>query len=137
MLQNSPYPNGIFVPSRDPTGAALYTQINIADLVVPAGGGAAVCTVGTATGSVTTVTNPINPAPPACLTSANNTAIGSTVPAFVESFVGNSPKPRISVGIGVNWNSPFGPFRIDFAHAITKVDGDDTKSFTFNVGTQF
>ncbi|MEQ1640495.1 MAG: BamA/TamA family outer membrane protein, partial [Novosphingobium sp.] len=56
---------------------------------------------------------------------------------FVETFVGNSPKPRISVGIGVNWNSPFGPFRIDFAHAITKVNGDDTKSFTFNVGTQF
>ncbi len=56
---------------------------------------------------------------------------------FQEFFFGNSAKPRISVGIGVNWNSPFGPFRIDFAHAITKVEGDDTKSFTFNVGTQF
>ena len=66
-----------------------------------------------------------------------NTAIGSTIPAFRERFVGNSPKPRISVGIGVNWNSPFGPFRIDFAKVLTKVDGDDTKAFTFNVGTQF
>jgi outer membrane protein insertion porin family len=56
---------------------------------------------------------------------------------FDEVFVGNSPKPRISVGIGVNWNSPFGPFRIDFAKALTKVDGDKTKTFTFNVGTQF
>jgi outer membrane protein insertion porin family len=41
------------------------------------------------------------------------------------------------VGIGVNWNSPFGPFRIDFAHVLSKVDGDETKKFTFSVGTQF
>lgn len=56
---------------------------------------------------------------------------------FQEFFVGNSAKPRVSIGIGVNWNSPFGPFRIDFAKTLIKVDGDDTKSFTFNVGTQF
>lgn len=56
---------------------------------------------------------------------------------FDEVFVGNSPKPRISVGVGVNWNSPFGPFRIDFAKALTKVEGDKTQTFTFNVGTQF
>ena len=56
---------------------------------------------------------------------------------YDEVFVGNSPKPRISVGIGVNWNSPFGPFRIDFAKVLSKVDGDNTKAFTFNVGTQF
>jgi outer membrane protein insertion porin family len=125
--QSSPYPNGIFIPTRDTTGNALYTQITAAALV------GTVCTVS----ATATVTNPINPAPPACLTSAANTPIGSTVPPFTEIFVGNSPKPRISVGIGVNWNSPFGPFRIDFAHALTKVEGDDTKSFTFNVGTQF
>ncbi|WP_271438956.1 outer membrane protein assembly factor BamA [Pontixanthobacter luteolus] len=57
--------------------------------------------------------------------------------AFQEVFLGDSAKPRITIGAGVNWNSPFGPFRIDFAHAITKVDGDDTKKFSFNVGTQF
>ena len=79
----------------------------------------------------------VNPAPPACLANANNIAIGNTVPPFQEVFLGNSPKPRISIGIGVNWNSPFGPFRIDFAKTLLKVDGDDTKSFTFNVGTQF
>lgn len=56
---------------------------------------------------------------------------------FVESFLGDSPKPRLSVGIGVNWNSPFGPFRIDVARALLKEPGDDTKLFTFNVGTQF
>ncbi|MFM9852630.1 MAG: outer membrane protein assembly factor BamA [Sphingomonadaceae bacterium] len=56
---------------------------------------------------------------------------------FREFFFGNSAKPRVSVGIGVNWNSPFGPFRIDLARALLKQEGDDTKLFTFNVGTQF
>jgi len=54
-----------------------------------------------------------------------------------EQFLGNSPSPRITAGIGVNWNSPFGPFRIDFAQTIRKVEGDDERRFTFNVGTQF
>lgn len=56
---------------------------------------------------------------------------------FQEVFLGNSPSPRVTAGIGVNWNSPFGPFRIDFAQTIRKVEGDDDKRFTFNVGTQF
>ncbi|MEW4466545.1 outer membrane protein assembly factor BamA [Parasphingorhabdus sp. JC815] len=56
---------------------------------------------------------------------------------FTERFFGDSAKPRVSVGIGVNWNSPFGPFRIDLARALLKEPGDDTKLFTFNVGTQF
>ena len=54
-----------------------------------------------------------------------------------EVFLGDTPSPRITAGIGVNWNSPFGPFRIDFAQTIRKVEGDDDKRFTFNVGTQF
>jgi outer membrane protein insertion porin family len=54
-----------------------------------------------------------------------------------EIFLGDSPSPRITAGIGVNWNSPFGPFRIDFAQTIRRVEGDDDKTFTFNVGTQF
>ena len=56
---------------------------------------------------------------------------------FVERYVGDTPKPRVSVGIGVNWNSPFGPFRIDIAKALTKSEGDNTKLITFNVGTAF
>ena len=124
--QKTPFPNGTFIPLRDSAGAAQYLQFNGAVL------NGTVCTAA----SQSQVTNPVNPAP-GCLPSANNTALGSNTGAFQEFFVGNSPKPRISVGIGVNWNSPFGPFRIDFAHALTKVEGDDTKSFTFNVGTQF
>jgi outer membrane protein insertion porin family len=56
---------------------------------------------------------------------------------FVEEFLGNTPKPRVSVGIGVNWNSPFGPFRFDLAKALVKQPGDDPQLFQFNVGTAF
>jgi outer membrane protein insertion porin family len=56
---------------------------------------------------------------------------------FNETFLGDSWKPRVSIGFGVNWRSPFGPFRIDIAKALVKQPGDDTKLFTFNVGTQF
>lgn len=56
---------------------------------------------------------------------------------FEEEYLGDTLKPRVSVGFGVNWNSPFGPFRIDIAKALLKEPGDDTKLITFNVGTQF
>ncbi len=59
------------------------------------------------------------------------------LPPFEERFFGDSWMPRVSIGAGVNWNSPFGPFRIDFAYALRKEEGDDTKRFSFNVGTQF
>lgn len=59
------------------------------------------------------------------------------VPGFKEEFLGNSAKPRLSIGIGVNWVSPFGPLRIDIAKALLKQKGDETKLFSFNVGTQF
>jgi outer membrane protein insertion porin family len=75
------------------------------------------------------------PTLPATCTGSSDGVVAST--AFQEFFVGNSKKPRVSVGVGVNWNSPFGPFRIDFAHVLMKSPVDDTKSFTFNVGTQF
>ena len=59
------------------------------------------------------------------------------VAPFQEFYVGDTPKPRVSVGFGVNWISPFGPFRIDIAKALITAEGDDTKLFTFNVGTAF
>lgn len=129
--ESSPYPAGIFIPKRDASGNALYSQVTAATLVG---------TTCTPTAAIE-VTNAVNPSLPDCFSTSttplNNDPLGRTVPPFAERFVGDSPLPRISVGIGVNWNSPFGPFRIDFAHVLTKRNGDDTKSFTFNVGTQF
>jgi outer membrane protein insertion porin family len=127
VLQSSPLPNGTFLPTRDANGAPLFSQVDMASLVN------GVCTAS----ALSQTTSPINPNPPACLTSNANSAIGTTIPPFQEVFLGDSPRPRVSVGIGVNWNSPFGPFRIDFAKVLMKQKGDDTKSFTFNVGTQF
>ncbi|WP_353204169.1 outer membrane protein assembly factor BamA [Sphingomonas sp.] len=72
-----------------------------------------------------------------CVGSSTNTLYTSSQAPFLERFVGDSPRPRISVGGGVNWNSPFGPLRIDLAYALLKDKGDDTKLITFNVGTQF
>lgn len=65
------------------------------------------------------------------------TLYANTISPFIEEFSGNSAKPRLSVGFGVNWNSPFGPFRIDIAKALLKEPGDNTKLFSFNIGTQF
>jgi outer membrane protein insertion porin family len=74
------------------------------------------------------------PATGAC---PEGTTLVAGVTPFSERFVGDSPRPRVSVGFGVNWNSPFGPFRIDIAKALIKSEGDDTKLITFNVGTAF
>jgi outer membrane protein insertion porin family len=87
-------------------------------------------TDGTTTNVTTTLA--VNPT-----TGAPNVPTGTFAQYFTEQFLGDSPSPRVSAGIGVNWNSPFGPFRIDFAQTILKQPGDDTKRFTFNVGTQF
>ena len=135
--QSSPYPGGINFPRYDANGNALYTQINTATLVTPEGGGTPICTPGSAPGDISIVTNPINPNPPSCLTTANNIAQTQNIGPFQEVFLGDSPAPRISVGIGIDWNSPFGPLRINVAKAIKTVEGDDPKLFTFNVGTQF
>jgi outer membrane protein insertion porin family len=67
---------------------------------------------------------------------ANNAATQSFGP-FLERFLGNTPRPRVAIGFGVNWNSPFGPFRIDISKVLLKSPGDRTKTLSFNVGTQF
>jgi outer membrane protein insertion porin family len=91
---------------------------------------------------ITTVTNPDNTtttslSPKTGATCTTGTDYFSQIPGFQERFLGNSPRPRVSIGIGVNWNSPFGPFRIDLAKVLLKEEGDQTKTLTFNVGTQF
>jgi outer membrane protein insertion porin family len=68
---------------------------------------------------------------------ATGTTLTAGITAFQEKFFGDTPRPRVSIGFGVNWNSPFGPFRIDIAKTLIKAPGDDTKLVTFNVGTSF
>jgi outer membrane protein insertion porin family len=85
------------------------------------------------TSSIQGQTDPTStPSNPRCLTGSIISGTG-----FVEQYLGDSLKPRLSIGFGVNWNSPFGPFRIDIAKVLLKEPGDDTKTITFNIGTQF
>lgn len=72
-----------------------------------------------------------------CVGGEPNTIATNTTAPFLEQFLGDSARPRLSIGIGVNWNSPFGPLRIDLAKALLSQPGDDKKLITFNVGTQF
>lgn len=51
--------------------------------------------------------------------------------------IDDSSSPRLSVGAGVTWKSPFGPIRLDFAYPILKEDFDDTDVFLFSFGTRF
>jgi outer membrane protein insertion porin family len=108
VLQQSPFPGGLSFQLRDDDGNPLY--------IGP--GGLPTTNATNADGSV-------------------NSPLNRTIDPFREVFLGDSPSPRVSVGIGVNWNSPFGPFRIDFAKVLKKQPGDDTKTFSFNVGTQY
>jgi outer membrane protein insertion porin family len=85
-------------------------------------------------------TNPVvTPLPADVIGCPTGTSLVSRAIAgpFKEVFLGDTWKPRLSIGFGVNWNSPFGPFRIDIAKALIKQEGDETKLITFNVGTAF
>ncbi len=44
---------------------------------------------------------------------------------------------RASVGAGLTWDSPFGPFAFDLAYPILKEDSDKEEFFRFSVGTRF
>ncbi len=116
-LVQSPPPDGLFVPQRDGQGNPYYTQL-----------------IRDANGNITgseLATSPVAP------DGTFNTPIGTQLPPFAEEFLGDTPKPRMSIGVGVNWNSPFGPFRIDYAQNILSERGDRVKTLSFNVGTAF
>lgn len=111
VLQSAPFPDGIQRQARNADGDLLFIDPD---------------------DNTMNTTDPVdadgNP---------NDPLLFQVAGPFQEVFLGDSASPRISVGVGVNWNSPFGPFRIDFAHVLKKQPGDDTKQFTFNVGTRF
>jgi outer membrane protein insertion porin family len=44
---------------------------------------------------------------------------------------------RLSTGLGVSWESPFGPISIIFSEAILKEDYDVTESLSFGIGSKF
>ncbi len=46
-------------------------------------------------------------------------------------------EPRHVVGVSLFWESPFGPIRMDFSHALEKQPGDVERNFDFSVRTDF
>jgi len=113
----------ILTPQFDSEGRPVF-QVPATDAIAP--GALTTCTIGYS-----------DTAGGVCSGTSINARYNIPTDPFVERFLGNSPRPRVSVGIGANWNSPFGPLRLDLAYALTKVEGDDDKLFSFNVGTSF
>lgn len=110
----------LFIPTKDSNGNPLYQYTGADNVAIQT-----TCAAGIPDGNG------------GCNGVTANTALGQTVPPFKEIFFGNSASPRVSVGIGVNWNSPFGPLRIDIAKALVTQPGDDKKLITFNVGASY
>jgi outer membrane protein insertion porin family len=62
----------------------------------------------------------------------------------VSYFCGNcamqytdTPAPRVSAGVSLIWDSPFGPLRFDLAYPLLKQPYDRTQFFQFGGGTRF
>ena len=58
-------------------------------------------------------------------------------PVETTSNVLDSQTMRIGTGIGVQWISPFGPIRIDYAFPVVQDPWDKTENFRFSFGTRF
>ncbi len=54
-----------------------------------------------------------------------------------EVLVQDSPDPRVSIGTGITWLSPFGPLGVDLGYALIKQSFDKTELFRVNFGTRF
>ena len=133
-----PLPTATFPKIVDSSGRVTFTPINT-PIVNSAGQqlygytdaatglvGSTICPIGTPTGTSG-----------ACVGDSTNAILQNPTAPFNEIYYSSSARPRVSVGLGVNWTSPFGPLRIDIAKAIVTQPGDDKKLVTFNVGTTF
>jgi outer membrane protein insertion porin family len=49
----------------------------------------------------------------------------------------NAMHVRSSVGVGLIWDSPFGPLRFDYSFPLTKESYDHVQQFRFGGGTKF
>ena len=61
-------------------------------------------------------------------------ALGNNV---VPCPIDNGMNVRTSVGVGLIWDSPFGPLRFDYSYPLTKTPYDRVQQFRFGGGTSF
>jgi len=55
----------------------------------------------------------------------------------VNARTGDSSDPRVAVGPGVSWNSPFGPIVVDVGIALVEENFDESELLSFSFGTTF
>lgn len=79
-----------------------------------------------------TTTNEVNV--PGCIPSSINPSSAGTCTGLVYD---DSKVIRSSVGVGLIWQSPFGPLRFDYAVPLSKGKYDRTQEFRFGGGTTF
>ncbi|AWL95889.1 MULTISPECIES: outer membrane protein assembly factor BamA [Bradyrhizobium] len=79
-----------------------------------------------------TTTNEVNV--PGCIPSSINPSSAGTCTGLVYD---DSKVVRSSVGVGLIWQSPFGPLRFDYAVPLSKGKYDRTQEFRFGGGTTF
>ncbi|MGY4624256.1 outer membrane protein insertion porin family [Bradyrhizobium sp. USDA 4486] len=87
---------------------------------------------GPTTWSVTGETT--TPANSNCIPSTTNPVTAGTCTGLIYD---DSKVVRSSVGVGLIWQSPFGPLRFDYAVPLTKGKYDRTQEFRFGGGTTF
>lgn len=49
----------------------------------------------------------------------------------------DSASPRVSVGGGISWVSPLGPFQLDLGYSVLEEEFDETEVLQFSFGTRF
>jgi hypothetical protein len=54
-----------------------------------------------------------------------------------ERLIGNSPKPRVAVGLGLSFNAGPGKLRFNVAQPVVRQAGDRAKTFSISLGTAF
>jgi outer membrane protein insertion porin family len=74
---------------------------------------------------------------PGCIPPINNPRLAPAPGTCLGLQMDNSNIVRTSVGVGLIWQSPFGPLRFDYAVPITKGPHDWVQQFMFGGGTQF
>src|SRR5205807_9508763 len=74
------------------------------------------------------------PANSGCTASTTNPATPGTCTGLIYD---DSKVIRSSVGVGLIWQSPFGPLRFDYAVPLSKGKYDRTQEFRFGGGTTF
>lgn len=74
---------------------------------------------------------------PGCIPPTNNPKLAPAPGTCLGLQLDNSNIVRTSVGVGLIWQSPFGPLRFDYAVPITKGPHDWVQQFMFGGGTTF